>query len=83
MTVRTLSRRIMAPARYMSWVVSERSSMGPAVGRFITTETMTEPETRAGSSQPMVEISGLSARRTGYLRITFHSGRPLARAVTT
>ncbi len=65
------------PARYMSWLISERRSIGPEVGRLSTTETMISPETRAGRIQPSVEMSGLSATRTGYFRISRNSEQAL------
>src|SRR5690606_16601281 len=57
--------RMKAPARYMSWLLSACSSRGPAVGRFSTVETMSSPEISAGSTQPTVEMNGLSATRVG------------------
>jgi len=83
MTVRKLSNITKLPARYMSWSISELSRMGPAVGRLRTIETITEPETRVGSIQPIVLTIGLIATRTGYLSSRRHSDMPLARAVTT
>ena len=67
MTVSTLMMRMIAPARYMSWLSSAFSSSGPVVGSDSTEETTTSPETSAGSVQPMVETNGLSATRNGYL----------------
>ena len=51
---------MIAPARNMSCDVSERSSSGPAVGRLSTTETSTELDTSAGSSQPSQRLLPLS-----------------------
>ena len=67
----------------MSWDSSARSSSGPMVGRLITVATMSWPDMRRGSSSPAVLTNGLSAMRTGYFSTTFHSGSPLARAVST
>ena len=75
--------RMREPARYMSWLISERNSIGPDVGRLSTTDTMISPETSAGRIQPSVEMSGLSATRTGYLSEQPNSDMPLARAVMT
>ena len=36
-----------------------------------------------GSSEPISEMNGLSAMRSGYLNSTLNGCRPLARAVTT
>ena len=55
----------MLPARYMSWLISARSSSGPMFGRFITVATIRLPEKSAGRYQPIVLTSGLSARRAG------------------
>jgi hypothetical protein len=49
----------------------------------MTTETMISPEMTAGRIQPRVEISGLSARRTGYRSSSSNSDMPFARAVVT
>ena len=76
-------KRTKAPARYMSWAINDWSSSGAAVGRLSTIATTTEPETRLGSSQAIVEMKGLSATRTGYFTSRRNSERPLARAVVT
>ena len=55
----------MLPARYMSWLISARSSSGPMLGRFITVATIRLPENSGGRYQPIVLTSGLSASRTG------------------
>ena len=78
MTVSTLSRNTKLPARYMSCDFSACSNNGPFVGRFRTTETIVTPEIKPGSAHPIVETNGMRATRTGYLRMTFHSGRPFA-----
>ena len=82
-TVSMQMSRMKAPARYMSWLMSDCSSSGPAVGRLSTMATMMEPDTSLGSSQAMVEMKGLSARRSGYLTSKVNSDSPLARAVVT
>src|SRR5437016_4775842 len=71
------------PARYMSWLRRASSSIGPVVGRDITTETIAAPEITCGSSEPISEMNGLSAIRKGYLNSVLSGRRPLARAVTT
>ena len=49
----------------MSWLTSARSSSGPAIGRLSTMAVIVTPEISAGSTQPMVEMNGFSAIRTG------------------
>ncbi len=71
------------PARYMSWLRSALSSIGPVVGSDMTTETIAAPEITCGSSEPISEMNGLSAMRSGYLNNALNGCRPLARAVTT
>src|SRR5215472_3949248 len=71
------------PARYMSWLRSASSSIGPVVGRDITTETIAAPEITCGRSEPISEIKGLRAIRSGYLNNNLSGRRPFARAVTT
>src|SRR6202007_3090243 len=71
------------PARYMSWLRSASSSIGPVVGKDITTETIAAPEITCGSREPISEMNGLRAIRSGYLNNTLRGGNPLARAVTT
>ena len=68
---------------YISWASSDCSSNGPTVGRLITVATMRLPEKSSGSDQPAVLTKGFIAMRVGYFRMSFHSGRPLARAVST
>ncbi len=46
------------PARYMSWLRSASSSIGPVVGSDITTETIAAPEITCGSSEPISEMNG-------------------------
>jgi hypothetical protein len=67
----------------MSWLSTAPNSSGPVVGRLSTIEMIVSPLIRPGSSQPTVLKNGLSDIRTGYLSSSFHSGIPLARAVTT
>ena len=76
-------RSTKAPARYMSWLIRDCSSSGPAVGRLSTMATMIEPETRLGSSHAIVEMNGFSAMRTGYFTSRWNSESPFARAVVT
>src|SRR5271166_4244494 len=71
------------PARYMSWLRSASSSIGPVVGKDITTETIAAPEITCGKREPISEMNGLRAIRNGYLNSTLRGGSPLARAVTT
>src|SRR5579875_1002818 len=71
------------PARYMSWLRSASSIIGPVVGRAITTETITVPEMTCGSNEPISEMNGFRAMRSGYLNSTLTGERPLARAVMT
>src|SRR5215472_16985254 len=71
------------PARCMSWLRSASSSIGPVVGRDITTETIAAPEIMCGNREPISEINGLRAIRSGYLNRALSGGSPLARAVTT
>jgi hypothetical protein len=59
------------------------SRRGPSVGMFMTMATMVAEDMRLGNTQPMELTSGLMAMRTGYFRMSFHSSRPLARAVVT
>src|SRR5690606_3127418 len=71
------------PARYMSWLRSASSSMGPVVGSDSTTETTAAPEMSSGRSEPMSAMNGLSAMRNGYLTSALTGWSPLARAVVT
>ena len=64
-TVSTARNIRNEPARYMSWLCSEESSIGPVVGSDITAETITEPETICGRRLPISEMKGLSAMRSG------------------
>src|SRR5262249_11571353 len=66
-TVSTARNIRNEPARYMSWLRSASSSIGPVVGSDMTCETMTAPDTSSGSSVPMSAINGLSDMRRGYL----------------
>src|SRR5215469_11792498 len=71
------------PARYMSWLRSASSSIGPVVGKDITTETIAAPEITCGKREPISEMNGFRAIRNGYLNSTLRGGSPFARAVTT
>ncbi len=71
------------PARYMSWLCSARSIIGPVVGSESTTATMVEPEMTWGSRLPISATKGLRDIRSGYLTSTLKGCSPLARAVTT
>src|SRR5688572_13808076 len=82
-TVRNAMNIRNEPARYMSWLRSESSSIGPVSGSDITTDTMTEPEISSGSRLPMSAMKGLSEMRSGYLMSNRPGGRPLARPVVT
>ena len=82
-TVRKFRNRSREDAKNMSWNCSAVNSIGPTVGRPITSEVMISPETITGSSQPMVLMIGLMATRTGYLNSRLPSRTPLARAVIT
>src|SRR5688572_4587542 len=82
-TVRNAMNIRNEPARYMSWLRSESSSIGPVSGSDITTDTMTEPEISSGSRLPMSAMKGLSEMRSGYLMSKRPGGRPLARPVVT
>ncbi len=82
-TVSTLTMKSTLPARYMSWLSRACSITGPVVGRDSTWATITSPEIRAGSTQPTVEMNGLSATRSGYLITSRRSWAPRARAATT
>ena len=75
-TVSTDSIMMKLPARYMSWLISDCSSSGPVIGRLRTTAVIVAPDTRVGSTQPTVEMNGLSAIRTGYLSSSRFSERP-------
>ena len=66
-TVRNAMNIRNEPARYMSWLRSASSSIGPVSGSDITTETMTEPEISSGSRLPISAMKGLSEMRSGYL----------------
>lgn len=81
--VNILSKSINAPARNISCVVNADNNIGPVVGKLNTVATMIDPDTSVGNNQPAVLINGFNATRTGYFKITFHSGNPLARAVRT
>src|SRR5665811_1871861 len=83
MTVSVLIIRMMLPARYMSWDIIALSRSGPAVGRLRTMPMIASPDTRPGRIYPEVLTKGLSAIRTGYLRISLRSSIPFALAVTT
>ena len=82
-TVSSASSIRNEPARYMSWVCSARSSIGPVVGSESTIETTAAPEIIEGSRLPMSAMNGLSAMRSGYLHSARNGGRPLALAVVT
>src|SRR5579883_585029 len=82
-TVRSARNMRNEPARYISWLRSASSSIGPVVGRFITTETTVAPEMICGRSEPISAMNGLSASRKGYLTKARNGGSPLARAVIT
>src|SRR5579872_1454199 len=71
------------PARNMSWLRSASSSIGPVVGSDMTTDTIAAPEITCGNSEPISEMNGFSAIRSGYFSSTRRGGKPLARAVTT
>src|SRR6266851_7510328 len=59
MTVREARNIRNEPARYMSWLRSASSSIGPVVGRLSTTDTTAAPEMMCGSSEPISEMNGL------------------------
>src|SRR4029077_14759201 len=67
----------------MTWLRRASSSIGPVVGKDMTTETIAAPEITCGKRDPISEMNGLSAIRKGYLISVLIGGRPLARAVTT
>src|SRR5207302_3650938 len=69
-TVRDAMNIRNEPARNMSWLRSASSSIGPVVGSDITTETIAAPDITCGSSDPISEMNGLSAIRSGYLSKT-------------
>ena len=58
-TVRKLRIMIIDPARYISWLCSERSKSGPVVGKPRTTATITDPDTMLGSNHPTVLMRGI------------------------
>ncbi len=64
-TVSTARNIRNEPARYMSWLCSEESSIGPVVGSDMTADTMTELETICGNRLPMSAMKGLSAILSG------------------
>src|SRR5712671_1986907 len=82
-TVRNAMNIRNEPARNISWLRSASSSIGPVVGNDMTIDTTAAPEMTCGSREPISEMNGLSARRSGYLNNSLTGGRPLARAVTT
>src|SRR5438132_526729 len=82
-TVRKAMNIRNEPARNMSWLRSASSSIGPVVGNDMTIDTTAAPEITCGNSEPISEMNGLSARRSGYLNSSLTGGTPLARAVTT
>jgi hypothetical protein len=49
-TVKELSSKKILPARYISWLISERIWIGPVVGKLKTMEIMVVPETSCGST---------------------------------
>src|SRR5690606_30474559 len=81
-TVRAQKIRMMVPARYMSCPMRARRSSGPMVGRLMTTETTSPPDSSCGKYQPRVLTTGAMATRVGYLSTRRHSGSPLARAIS-
>ena len=82
-TVRLLSTITMLPARNMSWLSSASTNSGATVGRPMTSDTRSSPDTNAGKVQPIVLMIGLSAIRTGYRNRRRCSETPLARATVT
>ena len=82
-SIKKLSIITILPARYISWDNKAPKRSGPVVGRFRTTEVIVAPEIVAGSNQPNPLITGFRAIRTGYLKRSFVSASPFARAVIT
>ena len=64
----------------MSSLRSAAYSSGPAVGMFMTMETIVSPDISVGSHSPRAVITGLMAMRTACLTVTVRSGSPLARS---
>src|SRR5438552_4622272 len=66
-TVRNARNIRNDPARYMSWLLSARMSIGPVVSSDRTMAVISAPEMIAGRMDPMSEMKKLSAIRSGYL----------------
>ena len=77
-TVNAPMNRTMVPDRNMSWYLRAPSRSGPKVGRLKTMDTIIAPENRSGIRKATPLTRGLSATRTGYLRIVVRSDSPLA-----
>src|SRR5260370_10357035 len=82
-TVRAARNIRNEPARYMSWLRNASSSIGPVVGRLITIDTTAAPEMMCGNSEPISEMKGLSALRSGYFINARNGGTPVPRAAVT
>ena len=82
-TVSTARNIRNEPARYMSWLCSAASNIGPVVCSDITAETITEPDTTCGSRLPMSAMNGLRAILSGYFTRSRPEDSPFARPVTT
>lgn len=82
-SVSTATNNRMKPDRNWSWDCSAETRTGPTVGRLITTETITDPDTIDGIRLPISAMNGLMAIRSGYLTRSWLSFSPLARPVVT
>src|SRR5207249_4009580 len=82
-TVRKAMNIRKEPARNMSWLRSASSSIGPVVGSDMTIDTTAAPEITCGNKEPISEMNGFNAMRSGYLNRILDGRSPLARAVTT